>query len=158
MFVCAVGNQGTESGFIPTERSEQSHSTHPSPTAPWRILLADDDEWTRQLWRDILESYTDIKVVGQARDGKEAVLMATTHQPDVILMDIAMPHLDGVEATHRIRKACPRTVIIGISGNYAPSVYTAMRTAGAVAFVCKNQVLSIHETIMLALGIYPDNG
>ncbi len=151
MFPCLAGNQETTSGMISTDPDGQSAATD-NPVVPWRVLLVDDDEWTRQLWRDILESYPDIKVVGQARDGREAVSMATVHQPDVILMDVALPHLDGIEATHRIKKISPRTVIIGISGSYLAPVYTAMRTAGAAAFVCKDQVLTIHDTILFALG------
>ena len=67
-------------------------------------------------------------------------------------MDIGLPYLDGIEATHRIKKACPQTVIICLTGHFSPPKYSAMRTAGAAAFVCKNQVLAIYETIMYALG------
>lgn len=154
MFPCVASHQASDSEFVPSHPMEQSLRGDPSPASQWRVLLVDDDEWTRQLWRDILESYPDIHVIEQARDGREAVSMAVLHRPDIILMDIDLPYLDGVEATRRIKKACPRTVIIGITGYYAPPVYTAMRTAGAIAFVCKDQVLSIHDTIMFALGIY----
>lgn len=149
-------NQIAESGSVETEQSEPCISSAASPAAPWRVLLVDDDEWTRQLLQDILGSYPDIKIVGQAGDGREAVTLASVHQPDVILMDIALPYLDGIEATRLIRKECPRTHIVGISGHYAPEVYNAMRTAGAAAFICKNQVLAIRETIMLALGQWMD--
>jgi DNA-binding NarL/FixJ family response regulator len=67
-------------------------------------------------------------------------------------MEIVMPYLDGIGATQCIRKACPQTIVIGLTGHFSPPTYTAMRTAGAAAFVCKNQLLSIHETIMTALG------
>lgn len=154
MFACAAGSRANENEYdaVPLEASRQPA---PSSAAPWRVLLVDDDEWTRQLWRDILESYPDIKIVGQARDGREAVVLATFYQPDVILMDIALPYVDGIEATHRIRKTCPRTAIIGITGEYAPPTYNAMRTAGAAAFVSKDQVMAIHDTILLALGYAP---
>jgi len=114
----------------------------------------DDDEWTRQMVRDILESYPDIKVVGEAADGREAVFMATTHRPDLIIMDIALPYLNGIEATRNIKKALPRTTVVGMSGNYTPQVYSAMRTAGAVSFMCKEQVLAIHDTIINALSMW----
>lgn len=152
MFTYAESNQHTEMGFVPSEPSPRSFSTKPSATSPVRVLLVDDDAQTLQLLRDILEDYPDITVVGQAMDGREAVDMATTCEPHVILMDVALPYLDGIEATHYIKKICPRTVIIGLAGHFAPRTYNAMRTAGAAAFMCKNQVLAVHDTIMFALG------
>lgn len=149
MFVSVDGNQGTRSEFLSSEPSPQRTSAEEAPK--YRILLVDDDRQTRQLLQDILEKYGDIAIVGQAGDGKEAVSLAIEHKPDVILMDVALPYLDGIEATHCIKKACPETVIICLTGDFSPPKYSAMRTAGAAAFVCKNQVLAIHETILHAL-------
>lgn len=139
---------------IPGIQSNEAVPTEPSRVSPWHVLVVDDDEWTRQMLRDILEAYPDIKVVGEASDGREAVSMAIVHRPDLIIMDIALPYLNGIESTQRIKKALPQTVIIGISGNYIPQVYNAMRTAGAVSFMCKDQVLTIHDTIVHALGMW----
>lgn len=144
--------QRAETGLIPTEPSPHPLSTKLSPASPIRVLLVDDDVQTLQLLRDILEDYPDIMVVGQAMDGREAVAMATACEPHVILMDVALPYLDGIEATHSIKRTNPRTVVIGLAGQFAPRTYNAMRTAGAAAFMCKNQVLAIHDTIMFALG------
>ncbi len=152
MLVSVGGNQDTHNGFVSPEHSPQRPSTDQMPGSQYRILLVDDDQRTRQLVQDILEKHSDVMIVGQAGDGKEAVAMAIAHKPDVILMDIGLPSLDGVEATHCIKKACPQTVVICLTGHFSPSKYSAMRTAGAAAFVCKNQVLAIHETIMYALG------
>ena len=152
MLVSVDGNQGTHSGFVSPKESPQRPSVDQAPTSQYRILLVDDDQRTRQLVQDILEKHTDVTIVGQAGDGKEAVTMAIEHKPDVILMDIGLPYLDGIEATQCIKKACPQTVIICLTGHFSPPKYSAMRTAGAAAFVCKNQVLAIHETIMYALG------
>ncbi len=138
----------------PSSDSEPRATGADSPLESWRVLLVDDDEWTRQLWRDILESYPDMKVVGQAADGREAVALATLHQPDVVLMDVALPHLDGIQATHHIRKACPKTVIIGITGEYAAPTHNAMRAAGAAALVSKDHVMGIHDTILTALEFF----
>ena len=150
MFVSVNGNQRTRSEFLSSEASPQRRLAEQAPK--YRILLVDDDRQTRQLLQDILEKYGDITIVGQAGDGKEAVSMAIERKPDVILMDVALPYLDGIEATHCIKKACPETVIICLTGDFSPPKYSAMRTAGAAAFVCKNQVLAIHETILYALG------
>lgn len=150
MFVSVDGNQGTRSEFLSSEPSSERPSVERTPK--YRVLLVDDDRQTRQLLQDILEKYGDISIVGQAGDGKEAVSMAIKDKPDVILMDIALPYLDGIEATHCIKKACPETVVICLTGAFSPPKYSAMRTAGAAAFVCKNQVLAIHETILSALG------
>lgn len=152
MLVSVDGDQGTHRGFVSPEESPQRPSTDQAPPSQYRILLVDDDQRTRQLVQDILEKHTDVTIVGQAGDGKEAVTMAIEHKPDVILMDVGLPYLDGIEATQCIKKACPQTVIICLTGHFSPPKYSAMRTAGAAAFVCKNQVLAIHETIMYTLG------
>jgi DNA-binding NarL/FixJ family response regulator len=137
------GNHGFHNGLA---------SRGPSVSASSIVLLVDDDPGTRQLLQDILEKYKDIRIVGQAGDGKQAVAMAVEHQPDVILMDIGLPYLDGVEATQCIRTSCPETVVICLTGHFSPPRYSAMRTAGAAAFVCKNQVLAIHDMILSTLG------
>jgi DNA-binding NarL/FixJ family response regulator len=152
MFVSVNGNRGTRSECISSDASPRQLSTDEERTSQYRILVVDDDRETRQLLQDILEKYRDVTIVGQAGDGKQAVAMAIEHKPDVILMDVALPYLDGIEATHCIKKACPDTVVICLTGHFSPPKYSAMRTAGAAAFVCKNQVLAIHETIMYALG------
>ena len=152
MLVSVDGNQDTRNGFVTSEQSSQRLSADQTSASQYRILLVDDDQGTRQLLIDILEKHADMTIVGQAGDGKEAVALAIKCKPDVILMDIGLPYLDGIEATHCIKKACPDTVIICLTGHFSPPKYSAMRTAGAAAFVCKNQVLAIHETIMNALG------
>src|ERR1044071_8996080 len=152
MLVSVDGNQGTRSEFVSSEASPQRPSAGRMRRSQYRILLVDDDRETRQLLQDILEKYADIAIVGQAGDGKEAVAMAIEHRPDVILMDVALPYLAGIEATQCIKKACPETVVICLTGDFSPPKYSAMRMAGAAAFVCKNQVLAIHETIIYALG------
>jgi|SRR5689334_10131154 DNA-binding NarL/FixJ family response regulator len=152
MLTSVGGNRETESGFTSPEESEHAPSADASHQLPYRVLLVDDDGRTRQLVREILENYTDVTIVGHAADGREAVALAIKHKPDVILMDIALPYLDGIEATHCIKSMCPRTVVVCLTGDFSPTKYSAMRTAGAAAFVCKSQVLAIHDMIMYALG------
>ena len=67
-----------------------------------RVVIADDQELVRTGFRVILDSELDIEVVGEAGDGREAIEVARRHRPDVVLMDVRMPHLDGLEATRGI--------------------------------------------------------
>ncbi len=147
-----AANYQPETGGTPSAvPSSQDSTSHLSPLAPHRVLLVDDDPKTLQLLRSILEHYPDIAIVGDAQDGHEAVAMASALKPDVIVMDIALPHIDGIEATHRIKHALPRTAVIGLAGHFSTQTYNAMRTAGAAAFMCKNQLLAIHETILFSI-------
>jgi DNA-binding NarL/FixJ family response regulator len=122
---------------------------------PRRVLLVDDDATDRHLLKVLLEEYAEIQIVGEASDGLEAVVLAEQYQPDVILMDIHLPHVGGVEATRHINKKLPQVMIIGVSSLYTPRDYNAMITAGAVAFVRKEDaVKTLHKTIEFSLRRY----
>src|SRR5580658_4243308 len=79
------------------------------------VLLAEDHTIVREGFRKILELDTDLEMVGEAQDGRQAVLLAKKLHPDVVLMDIAMPHLNGLEATRQLLKALPSTRILILS-------------------------------------------
>ena len=100
-----------------------------------RVVIADDQELVRTGFRVILNSEPDIEVVGEAGDGRQAVEVVQRHNPDVVPMDIRMPHLDGLEATHRIvtdPEGGPRVLILT---TFDPDeyVYEALRS-GASSF------------------------
>ena len=80
-----------------------------------RILLADDHNVMRKGLRLLLESESDFSVVGEAADGKQAVAKAEETQPDVAVLDIAMPNLSGIEAAQRIISECPHTAVVILS-------------------------------------------
>ena len=80
-----------------------------------KVLIADDQTLFREGIKDLLENEKLIEVVGEAADGQEVVRMAKKLKPDVILMDIKLPHLDGVAATRQIRKECPATNVLILS-------------------------------------------
>jgi DNA-binding NarL/FixJ family response regulator len=103
-----------------------------------RVLLADDQELVRSGFRLILELAGDIEVVGEAADGREAVRLAKELDPDVVLMDVRMPELDGIEATRRLRQAgAAARVLVLTTFDLDEYVYEAMR-AGASGFLLKD--------------------
>lgn len=86
-----------------------------------------------------MASYHDLEVVAEAADGEEALTQAQVHQPDVIIMDLNLPRLSGIEATRHIKEAHPHIVIIGLSVQSTPDRAEALLQAGAVALVTKEQ-------------------
>jgi DNA-binding NarL/FixJ family response regulator len=103
-----------------------------------RVLLADDQELVRSGFRLILELADGIEVVGEAADGREAVRLAKELQPDVVLMDVRMPELDGIEAIRRLRQAgVDAHVLVLTTLDLDEYVYAAMR-AGASGFLLKD--------------------
>jgi DNA-binding NarL/FixJ family response regulator len=105
-----------------------------------RILLADDHAMVRQGFRLILSSQPDMEIVGEAGNGREAVEMAEKLQPDIIVMDVAMPELNGIEATRKITAALPRTRILALS-MHKDSVYVReILRAGARGYLLKDSI------------------
>lgn len=105
---------------------------------PVRILIADDHAIVRQGLKMILESLSDMVVVGEAGDGREALAQAEAQKPDVIIMDIAMPELNGIEATRMICKRLPAIRVIMLSMHQTNEhVFRAMQ-AGARAYLLKD--------------------
>ena len=107
---------------------------------PLRVLVADDQDLVRSRFRLILLSYDGIEVVGEARDGEQAVELARRLRPDVVLMDIRMPHMDGIEATRTIRNDTALDevhVLILTTFDLDEYVYDAL-AAGASGFLLKD--------------------
>jgi CheY-like chemotaxis protein len=102
-----------------------------------RVLLADDHDMVREGLASILSEESDIELVGEASDGQEAVQLAMRTQPDVVVIDVAMPRLNGIEATRRILAALPQARVIGLSMHQREDMELAMREAGAVAYLPK---------------------
>lgn len=102
-----------------------------------RILLADDHRILRLALATILRDEQDLEVVGEAGDGQEAVELAARCHPDVILMDVTMPRLSGIEATRQITAAWPRVRVIGLSMHEEDGMAAQMRAAGAIAYLTK---------------------
>jgi DNA-binding NarL/FixJ family response regulator len=103
-----------------------------------RLLIADDQALVRDGFRSILERDPDIQVVAEAQDGREAVDLATRHRPDVVLMDIRMPVLDGLEATKRVfGLPVPPRVVVLTTYDTDDNLHTALRL-GASGFLLKD--------------------
>jgi len=115
---------------------------------PVRVLLVDDHAMVRQGLRSILDGYPNLDIIAEAGDGEEAITLARLLKPDLIVMDVNMPRLDGIEATRRIREELPSTYVVGLSVNEAEHIVKSMKAAGAAAFLTKESAADhLYETI-----------
>ena len=102
-----------------------------------RVVIADDHTVVRNGIRDILAAVPDIDVVGEARNGREAVQLATALQPDVVVMDIAMPELSGVEATRQIHLIAPKIRVLALTAYDDEPYVQGLLEAGAAGYMLK---------------------
>ena len=102
-----------------------------------RIVLVDDHPKVREAYRRLFADRRELSVVGDAADGFEAIAQARALRPDVILMDISMPNLDGIEATRRIRAELPSIAILGLSTQPRGDEPHPIEEAGAIGFFTK---------------------
>jgi CheY-like chemotaxis protein len=123
-----------------------------------RILMVDDHPLVRQGMRGVVEGFANMEVVGEASNGKEAVQLARDLRPDVIIMDINMPLMNGVEATKIIKAHSPEITVVGLSVNNDRQVQAAMKAAGASAYLTKDVASEmLCEVICKALGATSGN-
>jgi DNA-binding NarL/FixJ family response regulator len=108
------------------------------PDAPIRVLLVDDHAMVRRGMRDFLALHDDIEVVGEAADGAEAVERADELRPDIVVMDLMMPNLDGIEATARIKATHPELEVIALTSFIEEARVVAAIEAGASGFLLKD--------------------
>jgi len=106
-----------------------------------RIILVDDHELVRGSWKLLLKQNTRFSIIGECKNGAEAIEEAHRLMPDIILMDINMFPVNGLEATERIVQASPTIKIIGLSINSQPVYAQKMLQAGAKGYVTKNSTL-----------------
>lgn len=106
-------------------------------SAPCRVVVCDDVADFRDLLIAMLERAEGICVVGEAGNGREAIALAATEQPDVVLLDVAMPVMDGIEALPHIRHAAPNSKVIVLTGFASGAVRDQALAAGAADYIEK---------------------
>lgn len=125
-----------------------------------RVLIADDHTIVRSGLRLLLEAQPDIEVVGEALEGGEALDLVKKLLPDVVLMDIAMPGMDGLEATHRIKESWPQVKVLVLTMHRSDEYFFEMLKAGASGYILKGAETSelIHAVRVVGQGeifLYP---
>jgi DNA-binding NarL/FixJ family response regulator len=118
-------------------RAQEADMVRHNASSPIRILICDDHALIRAGTRHIFERAADFEVVGEAADGAAAVEAAWQLRPDVVVMDIRMPGMGGIEATRQIRERCPETAVLALTA-YADETYASrMIEAGATGYLLK---------------------
>ncbi|MFP4581664.1 MAG: PAS domain S-box protein [Candidatus Sumerlaeia bacterium] len=131
--------QEEEAGKDPLKpESDKRASKSKDKHARIGLLVVDDHQMIREGLRSMIEVWDEVNVCGEAMDGEEAVALCLAHRPDVILMDVKMPRMNGVEATRIIKKQCPDTVILGLSTHTEREIANTMVAAGAYDFLEKD--------------------
>ena len=124
-----------EDGLIQEEDGKAS--SLPSSSPPARVLLIDDHPLFRDALRQMLEEASDLEVVGEAENGQRALELCSSLKPDLVLMDVRMPKMDGLEATRAIKRECPPTIVLILSALDEPDFLLKALGAGADGYVLK---------------------
>jgi CheY-like chemotaxis protein len=143
MFFIAVPDEETpEDSELKTQDRKTTEGEAPSsvvrsPSSVLCVLLADDHRIVREGLRSLLNEEHDIEIVGEAVHGREAVYLALRLEPDVVIMDVSMPLIDGDEATRHIKARLPTTRVIALSMYNEPEMMRKMYQAGAEGYILK---------------------
>lgn len=128
------------------ERPRSPHDTENAPAQSGpaareiRVLLVDDHVMVRHGIKSLLDSHDNLRVVGEASDGQRAIELTKELRPDVVIMDVNLPVIDGMTATHQITRDCPEITVIALSVHDDRHIMETMHEAGAVAFVSKGSL------------------
>jgi two-component system, NarL family, response regulator NreC len=116
-----------------------------------RVFLADDHAIVREGLKALINNQPDIEVVGEASDGRETVRAASACAPDIVVMDLSMPHLNGVQATGELRRSCPSARVLALSVHEETSYFRTMLEAGASGYVLKRSAADVLVTAIRAV-------
>jgi PAS domain S-box-containing protein len=142
-------NQGVDAGLRPAGvNSSSPHTIVHSASEPIRVLLVEDHIMVRQGLRSILQEYPNLEIIGEASNGKEALALVDKLNPSVVVMDINMPEMNGIEATTHIKMHAPHTIVIGLSVHAGRETQEAMLQAGATHLIHKEAAVEqLYEAI-----------
>jgi DNA-binding NarL/FixJ family response regulator len=116
--------------------------------SPLKLLIADDNELFVSALEGLLANDVSVRVVARAPNGKSAAELAAELRPDVVLMDLSMPLMDGFEATEKILEKSPGIAVVVLTGSDDPADHERARAAGAAGYVTKDRILvELLETI-----------
>jgi two-component system, NarL family, nitrate/nitrite response regulator NarL len=118
----------------------KSAAVAPTMQRSIRVLIVDDEPLFTEMLQALLQVEEGIEVVGTAQDGRQAVELANDLDPDLIVMDVSMPVLDGIEATREIREQNPNATILILTGGSNIAEIDQARTAGAAAYLTKDRI------------------
>lgn len=122
---------------------------------PLRILIADDHKMVREGLRLLIDSQPDMRVVGEAANGREVLLQARQLKPDVVVMDLSMPELNGLQATEQLLAQAPETKVVAITANEDESYLRQLCKVGAAGYVLKR---SAGNELVKAIGLVAKGG
>lgn len=123
-------------GRLSWQRCQQANERM-SKTMSVKIILADDDGSLRRLQRRALEPESDFDIVGEARNGRELIQLVEQSQPDVVIMEISLPLMNGIDATRRLHQSHPEVKVIGFSADASDATVLGMLQSGALGYVLK---------------------
>jgi DNA-binding NarL/FixJ family response regulator len=130
----------------------QNGDSEASDSKPVEVLLVDDHAHVRKLLREVIETYEGLRIVGEAANGEEAVLLAAKLKPSAVVMDIHLPVLGGVPATTLIKLNNPFIAIIGLTAGDPHEDEKAMTIAGATAVIDKGKAMNaLYQAILDAV-------
>jgi DNA-binding NarL/FixJ family response regulator len=124
-------------GVMETEASQEDKG-RVSGREPTRLAIVDDHEIARDSLRDMLEDVRDIEVVGEAANGREAILLCSRLRPDLVLMDVRMPEMDGLAATREIKQKHPEISVMMVTMHENPDYLLEALKVGAAGYVLKD--------------------